>query len=325
MNIGMTYDLRTEHLAQGLSVEQAAEFDSEETIAAIEQAIAELGHVPVRIGSGKSLCRRLAAGERWELVFNIAEGLHGRSREAQVPCLLELYDIAYTGSDPLVCAVTLDKAVAKKLVAQGGVRTPAYHLIRGPEDLNSDHLAFPLFVKPNAEGTGKGISPRSHVSSVSELRSLAAELLADYDSLLVEEFLCGREFTVGIVGTGCGARVIGTMELEVIEKQFNGIYSLETKELCESLVRYSALREPAMKKATEDLALRAYNALECRDFGRVDIRLDAAGQPHFLEVNPLPGLHPHHSDLPMIATQEGIPYTALIGSILESAMRRSAA
>lgn len=322
--IGFTYDLRSEYLALGFKEEEAAEFDSDITVDSIEKIIRESGHIPDRIGHARSLCRRLAAGERWDLVFNIAEGLHGRSREAQVPCLLEIYDIPYTFSDPLVCAVTLDKAVAKRIVQASHLNTPGFHVVRSEADLAGVNLPYPLFAKPIAEGTGKGIDKTSCVQSSAQLREVCLTLLARYGQpVLVEEFLPGREFTVGILGTGTQAKVLGTLEVSIRKHAETTIYTFEVKEKCDDLVDYSRPPRTPETEAVERLALDAYRALELRDGGRVDIRMDRNGRPAFMEVNPLPGLNPVHSDLPMIATQEGMSYAQLIGFILNSALARA--
>lgn len=324
VSIGFTYDLRDDYLAQGYREEDVAEFDSPSTIEAVAGTLSELGYSVDRIGNLKSLCARLVAGDRWDLVFNIAEGRGGRCREAQVPALLEAYDIPYTLSDPLVCALTLDKAFAKRVVHAAGINTPRFRLVSTNQDVDAVDLTFPLFVKPNGEGTGMGIDARSRVNTRAELRDVCRALLPRFTPpLLVEEFLPGREFTVGILETGPDAWAIGTMEVEFLPQAGEAIYSFENKEQCESRIRYSALREPQLKQAVEALAVGAYRILECRDAGRVDVRLDGHGRPSFIEVNPLAGLHPTHSDLPMIATQEGMPFPELVGSIVTSALRRT--
>lgn len=323
LKIGMAYDLRKEYMAEGYSEDDVAEFDSEETVAELEQAIASLGHRVERIGSARTLCSRLVKGDRWDLVFNIAEGMGGRCRESQVPCLLDLYGIAYTFSDGLVCAATLDKGVAKRLVRESGLETPKFHVINILDDVEDVDMEYPFFVKPLAEGTGKGINGRSRITSPRELSEACRLLLDQYrQPVLVEEYLPGREFTVGILGTGDKASVLGTMEVEILPEAGTDIYSFEVKEECERLVRYSRLEEGPQKQQIEDLARKTYIALQCRDAGRVDIRLDHGGRPSFMEINPLPGLHPNHSDLPMIATREGMAYPDLIGSIIRSAMER---
>jgi D-alanine-D-alanine ligase len=323
LTIGLTYDLRQDYLARGHSAEEVAEFDSEATIDALDATIRSLGHRTVRIGHAWELCRRLVDGQRWDLVFNIAEGLRGRNREAQVPCLLELFGVPYVGSDGLTCAVTLDKAVAKRLVAAAGLLTARFHVVAAEADLDAIVLPYPLFAKPLAEGTGKGIDARSRIDSPARLREVCRSLLAQFaQPVLVEEYLPGREFTTAVLGAGSAARVLGTMEVEIVSHAGDAIYSYENKEKCEELVRYSALARSPLRDETEALALAAYRTLECRDMGRVDVRCDGDGRPAFIELNPLPGIHPTHSDLPMIATQEGLPYEKLIDAIIRSACDR---
>jgi len=323
LGIGLVYDLRSDYLAEGYGPEQVAEFDSEETIAAIEGTIRSLGYAVERIGNARALAAALASGRRWDLVFNVAEGLAGRSREAQVPCLLELYGVGYTFSDPLVCAATLDKAVAKRLVRGAGLATADFHVVRAADDVRDVRLEYPLFAKPLAEGTGKGIDSRCRIESPGQLDEVCRSLLARFaQPVLVEEFLPGREFTVGVMGSGREARVLGTIEIEVLPQAASAIYSYESKERCEQLVRYSPVPAGALRRKVEKLALESYRALECRDAGRVDVRCDRRGRPAFMEVNPLPGLHPTHSDLPMIAAQEGMSYAELLGAIITSALAR---
>lgn len=323
LNIGLVYDLRDDYLAQGFTEDEVAEFDSAATISALEQALLSLGYVPERVGNGPALARQLAAGQRWDLVFNIAEGLYGRSREAQVPALLEMYGLAYTFSDPLACALTLDKAMTKRIVQSAGLRTARFAVVTSIEDVESVALQFPLFAKPVAEGTGKGVDNKSRVESIEALHAVCARLLTVHrQPVLVEEYLPGREFTTAILGTGQEAAVLGTMELTIRAGAPAADYSYEVKEQCEQCVDYFPMPRGSLRERVEDLALRAYQALECRDTGRVDIRLDIQGRPAFIEINPLPGLHPTHSDLPMIATQEGMPYEQLIGRIVHSALAR---
>ena len=323
MTIGLVYDLRDDYLAKGFSEEQVAEFDSAGTIAALEQTLQSLGYTTERIGSGLALAGQLAAGKRWDLVFNFAEGLHGRSREAQVPALLEMYGVPYTFSDPLVCALTLDKAMTKRVIQSAGLHTPRFFVVRSSDDVKSIDLELPLFAKPLAEGTGKGVDEHSHVESVEDLRKVCVRLLERFrQPVLVEEYLPGREFTTAILGTGRDAAVIGTMEIAIRKNAPAADYSYIVKELCEQWVDYVPMPQGALREEVEELALRAYQVLECRDTGRVDIRLDAQGRPAFIEINPLPGIHPTHSDLPMIATQEGMAYEELIRRIVHSALAR---
>lgn len=326
MRVGLTYDLRSEYLAEGYSEEETAEFDREETVAAIEEAIRAHGHEVERIGRITNLVKCLAEGRRWDLVFNIAEGLHGLAREAQIPALLEAYRIPYTFADPRALIISLDKALAKTLVRDAGLPTPAFKVVRTLADAEHIHLPFPLFAKPLAEGTGKGISAQSRVQTPRELEAVCARLLSQFrQPVLVERFLPGREFTVALLGTGASARVLGTLEVCLKAEAEAHAYSYVNKERCEELVDYrfpSGENDPVVAEA-ERIALEAWRILDGRDAGRVDLRCDEMGRPHFLEINPLAGLHPTHSDLPMIATAVGMTYHELIGAILESAVRRA--
>lgn len=323
MIVGLTYDLRSVYLAQGYSECAVAELDAEETVESLAQALASHGHCVVRIGTAKELCARLCAGERWDIVYNIGEGMHGRAREAQIPCILDAFRIPYTCSDALVCAVTLDKALTKRIVRDAGVSTPQFALVHTREDAHACALRYPLFVKPVAEGTGKGITTDSLVATSDRLADICTQIYHEYgQAALVEEYLPGREFTVGIIGTGNNARVIGTMEIAMRDKDTEPVYSYDIKEEYALHCVYSTPPMDTVRAAVEECAYRAYRALECRDVGRVDIRLDAQGTPHFMEINVLPGMHPVDSDLPMIATRAGISYSELVGMILASAVAR---
>lgn len=321
--IGFVYDLRDDYLANGFTQETVAEFDTEDTISRIAAALGEIGYEVDRIGHGRELCRRLVNGERWDLVFSIAEGVRERSREAQVPCVLEMFDVPYVFSDPLTCAMTLDKSAAKRAIRAAGLPTPASHTVACEDDVDRVRLEYPLFAKPNAEGTGKGVDGASRIDTPEQLRETCLRLLGRYaQPVLVEEYLPGRELTTAILGTGRGARVLGTMEVRVRPDAPHTDYSYEVKELCEQFVDYLPMESGRLRDQVEELALAAYRELECRDAGRVDVRLDARNRPSFLELNPLPGLHPMHSDLPMIATQRGMTYHELLAEIVASAASR---
>jgi len=322
MRVGVTYDLRSDHLAMGMSEEDSAEFDAEVTIAAICEALKGLGHEPVRVGHIRALTQRLVAGERWDAVFNICEGLKGFAREAQVPALLEAYGIPGVFSDPLTLALTLDKSWAKHIVRAANVSTADFAVIEKLADVATVKLPFPLFLKPIAEGSGKGVSERSRVNGPEQLASVTGELLARFGQpVLVETYLSGREFTVGITGTGADAAVLGVMEIRVTAKGTQIGYSYENKEHWEDRVTLHLVDDPEAQAAA-DVALAAWRALRCRDGGRVDVRSDGAGRPHFLEVNPLAGLNPTHSDLCFIARFKGLSYQDLIGLIMASFLRR---
>ncbi|MEQ1565557.1 MAG: D-alanine--D-alanine ligase [Myxococcota bacterium] len=325
MNVGLTYDLRSEYLAMGYGEEETAEFDRESTIEALEQVIGALGHTTVRVGHLRSLVGRLAAGERWDVVFNICEGLRGYGREAQVPALLEAYDIPCTFADPLTAALTLHKAMAKRVLRDAGVATTDFRVVESIDQVDAVDLPFPLFVKPVAEGTAKGIHPTSKVADRAALRARCAELLARYHQpVLVEPYLPGREFTTGVTGGGGGAEVIGTLEVVLLaDKAEANAYTYLNKEESEERCAFPLAGEPWAARCAE-LSLRAWRALGCRDAGRVDLRADAAGNLMVLEVNPLPGMHPSHSDLPMLCTTVGLPYAELVRRILDAAIARGA-
>ncbi len=324
MKIGLTYDLRSDYLAEGYTEEETAEFDRADTIEAIEGALKHHGYTVQRIGNIKSLVGMLAAGARWDLVFNVAEGLFGFSREGQIPALLEAYGIPCTFSDSLVLSLTLHKGMTKHVVRSLGLPTPDFVVLGTPEEITGVKLSFPLFAKPVAEGTGKGIDSRSKISSPEELDRVCRELMRRLcQPVIVETYLPGREFTVGIVGTGQDALALGVAEIILKDQAERNAYSYVNKERCEDLVEYR-LVDAREAVPAEEFALAVWRGLGCRDGGRVDLRADAAGQLHFLEVNPLAGLHPQHSDLPIICTLKDISYHELIGMIMTSARKRLA-
>lgn len=325
MKIGIAYDLREDYLALGYDEAETAEFDRPDTIEAIEQTLQALGYQTDRIGNVMSLAQRLVAGARWDLVFNIAEGLRGFGREAQVPALLEAYDVPYTFSDPLVMSLTLHKGLTKRVVRDAGVPTPDFLVVEDGRQANPVGFDPPYFVKPVAEGTGKGITAASIIRRREDLWPRCAELIEVYrQPVLVEEFLPGREFTVGLIGTGMDSAVLGSIELHLRAAAEPLVYSYENKENCEELVEYrlaDAAGDGAVR-AAEAIALKAWRVLGCRDAGRIDIRCDSLGNPQFMEVNPLAGLHPEHSDLPIICSRIGMSYQMLIEKIMASARRR---
>lgn len=322
MRIGVTYDLRSDYLALGHSEEETAEFDAEETIAAVCEALSALGHTPVCIGGIKPLTKALVAGERWDAVFNICEGLKGVSREAQVPALLEAYDIPYVFSDPLTLALTLDKAMTKHVVRDAGVPTADFAVITTQDDIAKITLDFPLFLKPIAEGSGKGVNARSKVDDKAQLESVARDLLTVFrQPVLVEEFLPGREFTVGITGTGLDAMVLGIIEIIPTENFIGHGYGYENKTAWEDKLKV-VRAQGAEAEAAGQVALAAWRALRCRDGGRADIRLDKNGLPCFIEVNPLAGIRPGYSDLCFIADFEGLSYQQLIGKFMAAFLTR---
>jgi D-alanine-D-alanine ligase len=323
VKIGITYDLRDDYLAEGYGEEETAEFDHPATIEAIEEAMRDLGHGTDRIGHIRALVRRLAAGESWDLVFNIAEGLGGYGREAQVPALLDAYGIPYTFSDPLVLSLALHKGMTKRVIRDLGIPTPAFAVVESPEEIAAVDLPFPLFAKPVAEGTGKGVSAASKIADREELARVCRSLLATFrQPVLVETFLPGREFTVGIIGTGGKAFAPAVLEVRLTQKAEREVYSYANKEDWHGKIEYVLARDETARRA-EAAALAAWRGLGCRDGGRVDLRADSGGIPQFMEVNPLAGLRPEHSDLPILCELSGMPYRELIAAILRSAMERT--
>jgi D-alanine-D-alanine ligase len=322
MRIGITYDLREDYIALGLGDEETAEFDRPDTIEAIELALRELGFETDRIGNIQRLAARLVAGERWDMVFNIAEGLRGFGREAQVPALLDAYNIPYTFSDALVLALTLHKGMTKRVIRDLGIPTPDFSVVETVPDCDEVYLPFPIFAKPVAEGTGKGINTASKIRTKQELRSVCERLLRDFDQpVLVEAFMPGREFTVGIVGNGKAARAIGCIEVVLRKEAEPEAYSYWNKKKYDELVEYLLVEDEMADRAIE-VAVAAWRGLGCRDGGRVDLRADGKGVPRFLEVNPLAGLNPVVSDLPILCTLKGLAYRDLIALIMESALTR---
>lgn len=325
MRVGMVYDLRDDYLAEGWPEDLTAEFDRADTIDSLESAIRSLGHETDRVGRATALMARLLAGHRWDIVFSISEGVAGFGRESLVPALLDHFGVPYVFSDPLVCALTLHKGAAKRVMRDAGVPTADFTVLERAEEACAVRLPFPLFAKPVAEGSSKGVELRSKATSHAELESVCTHLIERFrQPALVEVFLPGREFTVGVVGTGADARAVGVLEVSLMAGAEPEIYSYNNKEEWEGKVSYTLARGPVAKDA-ESVALAAWRALGCRDGGRVDVRADAAGRLNVLEINPLPGLSPRRSDLPIMCRLGGMSFERLIGAIMDSACRRAGA
>jgi D-alanine-D-alanine ligase len=322
MRVGLTYDLRSDYLKEGYSLEETAEFDKEDTIDWLARAIASHGHDIDRIGNVRALVARLAKSDRWDLVFNIAEGMHGISREAQVPALLEAYAIPCTFSDASVLTLCLHKGYTKAVLQAAGVATAPFTVVERESDADNIKIPCPLFVKPVAEGTGKGVTPESIVRRPEDVRKTIVSLLKKHSQpVLVEPYLDGREFTVGLLGTGPTARTVAAMEIHLGEKAEPGLYSLSNKENYEDRVTYTIATDDLGREA-ERVALAAWRALGCRDGGRADLRAGSDGKVYFLEVNPLAGINAQTSDLPIMWRMLGRKYEDLIGIILDEAMTR---
>lgn len=322
MKVGLTYDLRQDYLNMGYGEEETAEFDKESTIEGIESALDALGHKTERIGHVKNLVQALAQGKRWDLVFNIAEGLFGLAREAQIPALLEAYEIPYVFSDAFTLAIALDKGLTKTIIRDLGIPTADFFVLKNLDDIDKVKLTYPLFAKPIAEGTGKGVNADSKITDKEQLKSVCKNLLEQFNQpVLIETFLSGDEFTVGITGTGDDAKVVAVMEILLGEKAEAEIYSYSNKDNYEDRVSYR-LATGKVGKQCEEVALAAWRGLGCRDGGRIDVRMDSKGIVNFIEVNPLAGLNYITSDLPIMCGLKGIDFNDLIKEIVTSAQKR---
>ncbi|CAN5731097.1 D-alanine--D-alanine ligase [soil metagenome] len=324
LRIGVTYDLADEHaLASGMPEDASAELDDEVTVRGLALALASLGHEVDRIGGFGALLERLQRGSLdVDLVFNVAEGVRGRSREAQVPVLLEAFGVPFTGSDAVTMAITLDKAVAKRVWLGEGLPTPAFAVMASADDLDRAPATFPLFVKPVGEGSSMGIDAGAVVRDRAALARRVRGVWSAYrQPALVEAYLPGREFTVGLVGEGSGCSVVGVVETFAFG-HVSG-YAQKRRTAMGSAVReFRPLTDGALEQELAHLASRAYRAVGCRDLGRVDLRCDEAGMPNLIEINPLPGLAEGRSALPILAHHAGMTFRELIGLVLARAMER---
>lgn len=322
MLIGFTYDLKDDYLKEGYTREEVAEFDSLATIEALSRALERAGHRVERIGRAEALSRRLLAGARWDLVFNICEGLYGSGRESLVPALLDAARIPYTFSDPLAHALTLNKAVTKRLLKAAGLPATDFALIEDADQIPDHDYKFPYFLKSVGEGTGKGISPASKVLDFNSLAIQARKLIRDFaQPVIAEPYLPGREVTVGVLGSGPEAFCAGVMNVEFTDRADSAIHSYFNKENCETAVHYSLALDGFADRCAA-AAVSAHRALGLKDACRVDIRADEEGRPQIMEVNSLPGLMPGRSDLVLLAEMAGISYQQLIETILNSALKR---
>ncbi len=319
IRVGFTYNVKRS--ADG---DDEAEWDPPETIIAIANALARQGHIVVHLEATPDLPRVLAEADV-DLIFNIAEGVEGRNREAQVPALCELLGIPYTGSDSATLAIALDKALGKKVLLQHDILTPKFQLMESARERIAQDMKYPLIVKPNAEGSSKGIGSTSIVDNEEDLRAAVKDCVERYrQPALVEEYIAGREFTVGLLGDK-RPRVLPPMEIKFKKKDNpRPVYDYTVKQDWEEYVYYEcpAKLTEAEQKAMEKIARATFWALDCRDVARVDLRMDAEGRIYVLEVNPLPGLTPDYSDLVLIAKASGMEYDQLIAEIMQGGLRR---
>lgn len=340
MKLALTYNLRGEEeensAADGAAGEDLyAEWDDSETITAVRDAISEGGHEVTLIKADEDAYEKLRQ-LRPELVFNMAEGLYGESREGHIPSMLEMLRIPYTGSNPLTLALTLNKARAKQILLHDAVATPNYLVIEevGEEPSAISELSYPMMVKPLFEGSSKGIRNDSIVNNIEELRAKADAIVEEYGQpALVEEYLEGREFTVAVLGNGAKARALPIVEIDysALPPDVNPIYSYEAKWIFDrpeeplDIFKCPAELSEALKRDIEDVTLRAYRTLNVRDWCRVDVRLDGKGRANIIELNPLPGILPRpeqNSCFPKAARAEGMDFIGLVNSVVDIARKR---
>jgi len=330
MKVGFCYNQKKATDGSG-SPDLYAEWDDEETIEAVRSALAQR-HAVIPIEGDEEAFEKFRK-DRPEIVFNIAEGMHGTSREAQVPAMLEMLGIPYTGSDPLTLAVCLDKAMAKVVLQYHGIPTPAFRVVH-EKKTRQGFPPFPLIVKPLQEGSSKGIMNSSLVSTPKQLRDEVDRVLSEYrQPALVEKFLAGREFTVALIGNGREVEVLPIVEIRFDELpgSINPIYSYEAKWIWDTVEKpleifsCPAKISSALRKKIQDRCRAAFAVLGVRDWCRIDVRLDEAGEPQILELNPLPGILPNpdaNSCFPKAARTAGISYDELINRVLDTACRR---
>jgi D-alanine-D-alanine ligase len=304
-----------------------SELDSERTVEAIAASLRQGGHQVTFLEGDESLCGHLRRGD-FDIAFNICEGHRGDARESHVPALLEMLGIPYTGSKVLCLALTLDKPMTKRILAFHGLPTPRFQVFDDPCADVDPGLRYPLFVKPAGEGTGMGISGDSVVRDEDQLRRQLQWLIETYaQPALVEEYVEGREITVGVLGNA-ELQVLPPLEIDLstCPPEEGGIYTSRIKAELPTVPRYlcpAALSE-ALADELSRLAVAAFRALDCLDVARVDFKLDAhdGDRPYILELNPLPGLSPGISDLVMEAEAAGMSHADLINGVLLAALER---
>lgn len=329
-NVALVYNVKTK-VPTDPDYELESEFDSPATIAAISEAIRANGYDLIPIEMTRNLTEDLTRNSV-DVVFNIAEGFQHRSRESQVPAICDLLGIEHTGADATCLAVTLDKDITNKLMASEGIRVPRSRVIRKKSHLARLDLAFPVIAKPLFEGTSKGIYEDSVASNPAELQRVVDRLGESLASgVLCEQYIAGREFTVGLLGAE-SLRILGPSEIIFKQRGSDGprfpIYSYEAKQAPDPIDNeFFEIRCPAELDRPLDLAIRrfarrCFHIVQCRDVARIDFRITDQGEIYFIEINPLPGLSPGFSDLAILAEKSGMAYPDLIGSILKPAVRR---
>ena len=309
-----------------------AEWDSRDTVNAVRDALEQF-HSVTMIEADYNAFEKLKEVKP-DIVFNVAEGFFGVSREAQIPAMLDMLNIPYTGSDPSTLAICLDKARTKEILSYYRISTPKFLVVDQVDDLKKFDLQFPVIVKPNAEGSSKGIFTSSFVKNFVDLEKEVERVLNEYNqSALLEEFLPGREFTVAMLGNGKETEVLPIVEINYSEfpEDFIPIYSyeakwiLDTKENPLDVFSCPAKLSLELERKIKNVCLEAYRVLRCKDWSRIDVRLDANGEPNIIEINPLPGILPDPKDnscYPKAARTAGMDYTTLLNKVLYTAAKR---
>lgn len=343
MRIALVCNLLTPRLLKNKHLEDLAEFDAPETIMAMSAAIKKNGHTPLIMNADENLFQRLKRNrKKIDLVFNVCEGIRGRTREAQVPILLEILNIPYIGSDPLTLAICLNKAYTKDILKSHGVPVAGHQLFKTIKDKPDGKLKFPLIVKLNEEGSKIGLSPSSVVENARQLSQKINFLFKHFSGkvVIVEEYLPGQEFTIGVVGNNpplifspVELKYKSSLRFPVLlfepDPAFEAAFSLQKSHLVKELKLVDddycqavfPILSKKLAKQLRETALKTFQILGCRDWGRIDLRLDKNGNPHVLEVNPIAGIDPEHL-LPQAAKKIGWSYERLIGNIINCAIKR---
>lgn len=328
MRIGLIYDTFDRYPWTDDDPPDAdAEYEPMETVDTLEKAVELMGHTAVRVGTAFDLRDRLAEGLEFDAAINISEGARSRNREAYAPILLEMAGIPCLGSDALTLSLTLDKAWTKDLVAAAGIPTPAHQVFGTTEEVRAQDISsFPLFVKPRYEGTSKGITPQSRVTSTEALESEVHRIISNYEQdALVERFVeGGGEFTVAVVGHD-PPKALPVLQRVVETSTRIGLHALEHRGAPSTDREWdyelAGTLEPELEEQLQTLAVRAFETLDCRDFARTDFRVDHTGKAWFLEINPLPTFAPDDT-FAIVAELLGRDYVEYLAEVFEKGLTR---
>lgn len=322
--VGVAYDLREgKKVSEDQPPDYYAEFDQEITVDSVCHALSSAGHKVVKLGSSLNILKNIPCLKKIDIVFNICEGLGSRNRESQVPVILEMLGIPFVGSDALTLGLSLDKPLTKKLLMYENILTPRFKEIQNAQGICDDGLKYPLIVKPSHEGSSKGLSEKSIVNNFKELKKQTQWLIKTYKQpAIVEEFIEGMEFTVPIIGNN-PPKALPIVQIKIDKKLNLGrlFYTFEC--LTSDALKYicPAKISKNLEKKMQDLAVRTYKAVECRDFGRVDFRVDKNGRSYVLEINPLPSLS-LEDVFNLVPQYMGTTYDKIVNDILNAALQR---